>query len=101
MASDGNTNDAVGSHNGTIVGTVTQTTGQCNQGYRFNGSSYINCGNVDVTSTGAFSISVWERSDDPYQTEVWRNVVTKLDNPAGGPFELFVDDGRQNNITGS
>jgi len=41
---DGNTNDETGGHNGTIVGTVTQVTGQCNQGYRFNGSSYINCG---------------------------------------------------------
>ncbi len=92
---DGNTNDSSGfGHNGTIVGTVTQTAGRCGNAYHFDGSSYIDCGNVDLNSTGEFSISAWVKSTDPYVEAVWRMVVSKLDYTAGGPLELFLGDGR-------
>lgn len=94
---DGNATDASGNgHNGTIAGTVTQTTGKFNQGYQFDGSSWIDCGNVDLNSTGEFSVSAWVKSTNPYVTEVWRMVVSKLDYNEGGPLELYSGDGRTN-----
>lgn len=92
---DGNTNDYSGyGHNGSIVGTVTTTAGKFGQAYHFDGSSYIDCGNVDINSTGEFSVSAWLKTTDTYVTEVWRMVVSKLDYTAGGPLEMFLGDGR-------
>jgi hypothetical protein len=99
---DGNMTDASGfGHNGTAVGTVTSTTGRFSSAYHFDGSSAINCGNVDLNSTGEFSVSAWVKSTDPYTTEVWRMAVSKLDPSGGGPLELFLGDGRPTPNPGS
>lgn len=99
---DGNTTDASGNgHNGAIVGTVTSTAGKFNNAYHFDGSSAIDCGNVNLNSTGEFSVSAWVKSNDPYVTEVWRMVVSKLNTSTGGPLELFLGDGRSSGNPGT
>jgi hypothetical protein len=87
-------------HNGTIVGTVTQTDGRFGYAYHFDGSSYIDCGSVDLNSTGEFSVSAWVRSTDSYVYQVWRIVVSKI-GAGGGPLELFLGDGRSGSLPGT
>jgi hypothetical protein len=98
---DGNTNDASGNgHNGTIIGTVTQTAGRFNNAYQFDGNSAIDCGNFDLSSTGEFSVSAWVKSTDPYVNNIRRMVVSKLNASAGGPLELLIGDGNHEGTAG-
>jgi hypothetical protein len=57
---DGNTNDSSGNNfNGTAVGNPTYTTGKINQAITFNGSNYVDMGNIGNVSTAGMSVAFW------------------------------------------
>lgn len=78
-------------HTGTIVG-ATQAVGRFNYCYHFNGSSYIDVGNINLLSTGKFSVSSWIRSTSPYVSTETRMWISKLAS-TGGPLQLFLGNG--------
>jgi hypothetical protein len=90
---DGNATDASGNgRNGSVVGATTSV-GRFGQGYTFNGSSYIDVGDVDLSSQ-QFSVNGWIRTDRQAIVGDWRMWFSKMDSNAGGPIELFIEDGR-------
>jgi hypothetical protein len=90
---DGNAIDSSGNgRNGTIVG-ATASTGRFGPGYTFNGSSYIDVGDVDLSSQ-QFSVNGWIRTDRAGIVADWRMWISKMDSQSGGSFELYLGDGR-------
>jgi len=90
---DGTANDSsVNGRHGTIVG-ATSTTGKFGQSYNFNGSSYIDVGDMSFPSN-QLTVNGWVRTSVPAVTEVWRMWISKLNGSTGGPIEFFLGDGR-------
>jgi len=96
---DGNADDLSGNgHHGNISG-ATPTTGKLGGAYTFDGFSGIAVGNLDFSSE-QYTVSCWVRTDQAAQFQVWRMCLGKL-GPSGGPFELFLGDGRVANGGGN
>lgn len=92
---DGNAEDTSGNgHHGTVHGAVAIEEGKIGGAYRFDGSSGIDVGNLDL-SGGKFTVSCWIRSDRAAVREDWRNWIGKITDPGGGPFTFFLGDGRK------
>ncbi len=62
---EGNADDAVGTHDGTLVGDVKFAPGKVGQAFKLNGrDAYVNLGSaVDVPSWNDYAISLWFRHD--------------------------------------
>jgi hypothetical protein len=85
---DGNANDTSGhGHNGTIVG-ATSIAGVQGGAYHFNGSAYIDVGDL-LFPSGTLSVYVWVKSQTQSVANNFRSAISKLDNTNGGPFEIF------------
>jgi hypothetical protein len=57
---ENNTNDALGTYNGTPMGGLTYTTGKVGTAFQFNGTNaYVSLPDNSMNLTGDFSISVW------------------------------------------
>jgi hypothetical protein len=74
---DGNHNDAVGSNNGTFVGTETYTTGYLGQSIALNGSAHLNLG-ASAISTTAYTKACWI-----YRTGTGNNNIFSGNNTTG------------------
>jgi hypothetical protein len=90
---DADAQDSSGNgHHGTISGATT-TTGKQSLAFHFDGSAFIDVGNLDFSS-GSFSISGWVKTDRPAVQDDFRMWIGKLHPTTGGPFELFLGEGR-------
>src|SRR5690349_14531789 len=85
---DGDANDTSGKgHNGTIVG-ATSISGGVTGGsaYHFDGQSYIDVGDL-LFPNSKFTVSVWVKSENQCCNN-FAGAIAKLDDSAGGPFEI-------------
>ena len=61
---DGNANDVVGGHNGTVTGAPTYAVGQIGQAIQLNGvDQYVDVGPVGISGAAARTISGWAKSN--------------------------------------
>jgi hypothetical protein len=110
---DGDTLDYSGNdRHGTIVGTETYVAGMIGQGLQLDGSSHVDCGNLDAYNVGEnITMAVW--FNVPGFTKTWETILSKGDNsfrfgtnnsggphfgmngPSGGWFNgaITIDDG--------
>jgi len=85
---NGNANDISGKgHNGTIVGATSIAHGVTGSAYHFDGSSYIDVGDI-LFPNQTFSVSAWVKSEN-VDPSSFRAAISKLDDSAGGPFEIY------------
>lgn len=84
---DGNSNDALGSYNGTDTD-ITYVTGKINNGADFNGSSSkIVTGDIDLT--GNYSFSVWVKVENQPALDNSDPIINKYDDlPYTGGYEF-------------
>jgi len=80
-------------HHGKVDGAQYTAKGKTGGAYTFDGNAGIHAGNIDFSS-GKYTISGWIRTDRAAVREDWRMWIGKLHPSAGGPFELFLGDGR-------
>lgn len=88
---EGNSNDAVGSANGTDT-SITYNTGNgvISQGAGFGGSSLINLGNTQNFTTGAFSVAGWFKC--PNKT-TYRQIIGKTQSAGTPDWGLRAESG--------
>jgi len=71
---DGNTNDVVGGHNGTVIGVPTYTTGKIGQAILLNGvDNYVRVGSVGISGAAPRTISGWAKSNSTVMPD-WTNI---------------------------
>lgn len=86
---EGNANDVVGGHNGTLVGGVTFAPGKFGQAFSLDGTSgYINAGSSSAFDLGDFTIAAWI-SVDPAANTGERRVVSRDDILVGSPRQAY------------
>lgn len=75
-------------HHGNIVG-ATPVPGRFNLAYHFDGNSFIDVGDIDITTTQQFTVSTWLRTTNSFVTNEARMWISKLDPAGGGILELY------------
>ena len=87
---DDNAQDSSGNNkNGVISGGVTSTSGKFEQAYHFDGTGYIDIGNIDF-SNQEFTISSWIKTTDPGQYNNYREWISKVGSRETGTFEFNI-----------
>jgi hypothetical protein len=93
---DNNTNDSVGSINGTPVGNPTYTAGMFGQAVSLNGTNYVDLGNPSLLdfSIGNWSISAWVKTEMTGTGDANKGVIyAKGGDRAGGVrYGLYVNE---------
>ncbi|MBF0122349.1 MAG: hypothetical protein HQL21_02935 [Candidatus Omnitrophica bacterium] len=80
-------------HAGTLVGSPTRIAGKVGTGaVRFDGTNYIDVGNIDLSSS-VYTIATWVKTSDPGQQDVYRMWFSKAEWPNSNPFELYIGSG--------
>ncbi len=79
---------------GKVVGAKNTSDGKKGGAYRFDGTAGIHVSNLDFSS-GKYTVSGWIRTDRKAVAEDWRMWIGKLHPSTGGPFELYLGDGRE------
>ena len=73
---DGNANDIIGGHNGTIVGSVTFATGEVGQAFVLDGTTgYVDVGDTFDTNLNDFTLEAWINGDPTM--EQWGRILDK------------------------
>ena len=90
----GNADDAIGGHNGTIHGNVTFVPGTRGQAFSFDGATgYIGTGTSVLATTNPFSISAWI---DPTVTNSYEAIVSEIGTEnAAGQYQFRIDPSGQ------
>jgi hypothetical protein len=71
---NGNANDTVGGHNGTIVGTPTYATGKIGQAIQLNGvDQMVDVGSVGISGAAPRTVSGWAKSNSTAMPD-WTNI---------------------------
>ncbi len=71
---DGNTNDVVGGHNGTVVGTPTYAAGKVSQAILLNGvDQMVDVGSVGISGAAPRTVSGWAKSNSTVMPD-WTNI---------------------------
>jgi hypothetical protein len=89
---NGNTNDVVGAHNGTTVGTPVYTTGKIGQAIQLNGvDQMVDVGSVGISGAAPRTVSGWAKSNSTAMPD-WTNIFgftgTDDANLSGRSFDI-------------
>jgi hypothetical protein len=95
---NGNANDTVGGHNGTIVGTPTYATGKIGQAILLNGvDQMVDVGSVGISGAAPRTISGWAKSNSTAMPD-WTNIFgftgTDAANLSGRSFDIELRGGQ-------
>jgi len=95
---NGNTNDVVGGHNGTTVGTPTYTTGKIGQAILLNGvDQMVDVGSVGISGAAPRTVSGWAKSNSTAMPD-WTNIFgftgTDDANLSGRSFDIELRGGQ-------